>query len=502
MNYRILFKFLGIFLAATGATMVPCWMWAIYFGEWRVLLDFIGSTVVSFLMGLVLFLAGRKADNRFYQREALGLVALGWIVAPVVGALPFWWTGVLGPVDAYFESVSGYTTTGASVFTAEIFESCPKSLMFWRSFTHWLGGIGIILLFIAVLPYLGAGGKQMLRSEQSSIDPQALRPRVRDTALSLLKVYLSLTVLQTLALMVAGMSFFDALCHAFGALATGGYSTRPASVADYHSPLIEFVLIVCMISGATDFALYAAAIKGRWQDFRRDSQWHVYLGILAVATLLVTMDLLGTGTAIDLPSKLDIHEERAYYQEQPLQALRHAAFAVVSIGTTTGFGTEDFDQWPYLSRTILVVLMIMGGCAGSTAGGLKILRVVILAKMLYWRLESTFRPKTVRAIRIRGDIIDHPAQMAVYGYFALYTTWFAFSLLVLSGIGLPFDSAFSAVAACLNGVGPGLELVGPAMNYAFLPAIGKLFLCLCMIMGRLELITVMVLAMPSFWRPR
>lgn len=488
MNGRIIAKYLGHFSIAIGLLMAPSAAWAVWFGEWGALAGILMAMAASCVIGVGMAGVGRTAPPQFYQREALGLVGSAWLWIAAMGALPFLFGGVLGPVDAYFESMSGFTTTGSTVLVD--IEAVPKSLLFWRSFTHWIGGMGIIVLFIAVLPYLGAGGKQLFRSESPGPDPRGLKPRIKDTASILYKIYLGLTTVQTVALMAAGMSFYDALCHTFGTLATGGFSTRQASVGAYDSLAVELIIIVFMICAGTNFALYFAVLRGQWKAFWKDTEWRAYILVLAVCTVLVTANLMwGAWPA----SGAD--EAHGFGK-----ALRSAGFQVVSIMTTTGYGTDDFDTWPHFSRMLLLLLMFVGGCAGSTGGGMKVVRLIMVAKMVYWRLEWTFRPKTVRAIRVSGQVIDENIQRSVYAFFVLYVGCFAGGCLLMSLLGLPFQTAVSSVAATLNNIGPGLELVGPVMDFSAIPAVGKVLLSFFMALGRLELFALCAFFVPSFWR--
>jgi len=493
MNYRLLSKYLGHFSLAIALFMLPSLLCALYYNEWRSVVAFIESMFAACIFGVSLTIIGRGASEQFFQREALALVGIGWLISGGLGALPFIAAGLLSPVDAMFESVSGFTTTGATVITD--IEATDKGLLFWRSFTHWLGGMGIIVLFIAVLPYLGAGGKQLFRSESTGPDPRGLRPRIKNTASILWRIYLALTLLQTVLLMLAGMNLFDALCHTFGTLATGGFSTRQASVAAYDSVAVEIIIIIFMGLAGTNFGLFFAMRRGDWLAPFKSTEWRVYVIILIVASLLIMVNLVG------IQGDVALGPEAAATSEYSLGgALRTAAFQVVSIMTTTGYATENFDAWPQFSRTLLFLLMFVGGCAGSTGGGVKVVRVIMLAKMAYWRLESTFRPKTVRPIRVDTSIVDESTQKTVYGFFVLYMGIFAFGTLFMALLGLPLETAFSAVAATLNNIGPGLQHVGAVHDYSFIPPSGKLFLTLCMVMGRLELFSICVFFIPSFWR--
>jgi trk system potassium uptake protein TrkH len=496
MNYRLIANYLSYFAAALGAAMVPSMLWAVYFKEYGTLLAFVWSAVSCLAVGGAFYYAGRKASLQIQHREALAFVGLSWIIVAGLGALPYVYAGCLSPIDAYFESMSGFTTTGSTVIVA--IEETDYSLLFWRATTHWLGGMGIVVLFIAVLPYLGAGGKQLFKSETPGPNPRGLKPRIQDTASFLYKFYLAMTAAMTIALMLAGMSLFDALCHTFAALGTGGFSTRQASVAAFDSVLIEMVIIFFMIAAGANFSLYFAMVRGDWRALIRDSEFRTYIGILAVSTVVIALTLMGFGV-----QSVDALGDPLPENSNPYgfgKALRDSAFQVVSTMTTTGFASADFDTWPYVSRMLLVVLMCIGGCAGSTAGGLKVIRIMMLVKIVLYRLELTFRPKLVRAVRVAGEVIDDDVQSTVYAHLALFAGWFVFGSLLMSAMGLPFETAVSSVITTLSNVGPGLQLVGAARDFSQIPELGKVFLSLCMALGRLELFTLTVFLVPVFWK--
>lgn len=490
MNYRLISKYLGIFCFALGLTMIPAALWTFYFEDWKALESFALSVGTASMIGGVLVLLGRNASEKLWQREALALVSLSWLAAAVVGALPFIYDGVLGPVDAFFESMSGFTTTGSTVIVD--IEATSKSILFWRSMMQWLGGVGIVVLFIAVLPYLGAGGKQLFKSEASGPDPRGLTPRIKDTASILYKIYGGLTVAMTLALMVAGMNFYDALAHTMTALSSGGFSPRQASVAAYDSVAIEVIIIFFMGAAGTSFALFFTMIRKDWLAPLRDTEWKVYILIAIVAIVFVTANLM-----VGLPSAPTAAEPQAYSLGH---ALRAGSFQVMSILTCTGFVTDDFDRWPSLSRVLLFSLMFIGGCAGSTSGGIKVVRIIILAKVAYWRVEKTFRPKTIRAVRIGDTVIDDETARSIHSFFVMYLAWFLIGSLFMAALGLSFDSAMSSVATTMSNTGPGLGAVGATEDFSHLPAIGKLFLSLCMMMGRLEVFSLFVFFLPAFWK--
>ncbi|MFA6243686.1 MAG: TrkH family potassium uptake protein, partial [Candidatus Hydrogenedentales bacterium] len=443
MNYRILSQYMGMLCIAVGLTMLFSAAWAVYYREWHALEALMGSVAVSVGIGACLRYSGRNAPKRIFEREAIGLVGLTWIAVSALGALPFVFVGALGFNDALFESVSGFTTTGSTVI-ADI-ESIDKSILFWRCFTHWLGGIGIVILFIAVLPYFGAGGKLIVKSESTGPAASLVVPRFRQSALIIFNIYVFLTVVNTIALMVAGMNLHEALCHAFAGLATGGFSTRQASVGAFNSLPIEIVLIVFMLIGGTNFGLFAAMYLGDWKAIIKDSEWRLFIGIFIVATALITVNLMGFHAGFpDQGESFQPIPERQYYGVG--HAIRVGAFQVASCMTDTGFVTDDFDRWPYLSQMILVVLMILGGSAGSTAGGLKIIRILMFAKLCYWRLESTFRPKTVRPLRINGEVVSDAVVHRSFQFLNLYVFWFGFGCLFMSAMGLPFASAVTSMA--------------------------------------------------------
>lgn len=490
MNYRLIAKYLGYLTLALGLLMLPSLLWAAYYREWNSLIAFSESIVATVIISASLFAVGRRATNKMYQREALLIVALSWFVAALVGAFPYIATGSLNPIDAFFESMSGFTTTGSTVI--QDIEAQPKSLLFWRALSQWLGGAGIVVLFVAVLPYLGAGGKQLFKTESTGTDPHGITPRIKDTAAMLYKTYFALTITMAVALMMAGMSFFDSICHTLTTLATGGFSTRQASIAAFDSLAVESVIVFFMIVGGTSLTLIFMMYSKGWREPFKDTEWRFYIGIILLLVLILTANLaLGTHYANDIP------QEKSY----PLaDSLRFGTFQAVTILTGTGFTTHNFDQWPHLSRMILFVVMFFGGCAGSTAGGIKIVRIVMLAKIAYWRIENTFRPKTVRAIRIGKHVIDDDTRKSVHAFFVIYIAWFVVGAVFMSSLGLPFESAMASVAATLNNIGPGFDMIGPTQDYSQIPAVGKLFLSLCMVLGRLELFCICVLFLPAFWR--
>lgn len=488
MNFRLVAKNLAYFAPALGAMMLPSALWAAWFAEWSALAALLLSAIICIFFGAGLWVAGRSVDTPITHREAIGIVAFSWLTVAALGALPYLLDGHLGLVDAYFESMSGFTTAGSTVI--QDIEAFPRSLLFWRAQTQWLGGLGIVILFIAVLPYLGAGGKLLFRSEATGPDPHGLRPHIQDTASVLYRIYIGLTVLQTAALMIAGMSFYDALGHTFTTLATGGFSSRQASIAGFDSVVIEMIIIVFMVIAGTNFALYFAMLRGDRKALFRSTEWRVYMGIMAGATVLITLNILyGTHSAPDTENSYTVG-----------RALRSASFQVASIMTSTGYGTDDFDAWPHFSRYLLLLLMFCGGCAGSTSGGLKVIRLVMLVKIVYWRVEATFRPKTVRAVRVDEEVVSVDVQQMLQAHFALYVGWVVVGTLVMCAVGLDIESAVSSIAATMNTIGPGLGSVGATEDFSQVPVVGKLYLCFSMVLGRLELFSLSVFFLPAYWK--
>lgn len=491
MNYPLVAKYLGFLIFALALLMIPSILCAVYYQEWDALKAFLISLGITAVIAGLMLMLGRKAAPTMFQREALLMVSMSWIVAAAIGAIPYVVMGSLGIVDAYFESMSGFTTTGSTVI--QDIEAQPKSLLFWRSLSQWLGGVGVVMMAIAVLPYLGAGGKQLFKGESSGENPRSMSPRIKDTAQMLYRAYLTLTISMTLLLMMAGMGFYDAVCHTMSTISSGGFSTRQSSIAAFDSVAIETIIIAFMLIAGTSFSLIFVVFNRDWKALFRDTEWRVFIGIFAAVTGIATLNVY-LGTPNVHPSAFPDDPHTLGY------SLRIAAFQVTSTLTGTGFNTHDYTTWPHLSIMILFVIMFFGGCAGSTTGGLKVVRLVMLSKIVYWRVENTFRPKTVRAVRVNDYVIDDETRKSVNAFFVIYIGWFVFGSVFMTALGLPFESAMGSVAATLNNIGPGLGSVGPSNDFSQVPAIGKLFLSMCMALGRLELFSICVLLIPGFWR--
>ena len=480
MNRKMIGKVLGFILLLECVFLFPSALIAIADGQMDVLRAFIGAMAAALAAGLALSFTCRNAENHFYAREGFLIVGLGWIVLSVVGALPFYLSGEIPRfVDALFEVISGFTTTGASILAAV--EDMSRGLLFWRSFTHWLGGMGILVFVLAVVP-VGEGGYSLyvLRAESPGPTVDKLVPKMRQSAMILYGIYIALTVLDVIFLLAGGMDLFEALCTAFGTAGTGGFGIKNDSMASY-SPYIQTVCTVFMALFGVNFSLYFLLLLGRVKDVLKSDELRLYLGIM-----------LGSMGAIAL-------NIRSLYPSLK-EAFHHAAFAVSSIMTTTGFATEDFDLWPQFSRTILVVLMVVGASAGSTGGGIKCARVVILFRTLSARLRQMLHPRSVNLVRMEGKTVSDDTIQGVYTYMTAYCAIAVLSVLLLSLDDLSLETNFTAVMACLNNIGPGLDLVGPTRNYAHFSDLSKVVLMLNMLLGRLEIFPLLLMLSPRTWR--
>ncbi len=480
MNLILTLRILGALLLFLGASLFVPLPFSFYYadGAWPA---FVLSAVICFVVGGFLF-RFCKSSKELTVREGFAVVTFGWGVFAVFGALPYLLSGAISsPLDAIFETMSGFTTTGSTILTD--IEALPQSLLFWRSLTHWLGGMGIIVLSLAILPMLGVGGMQLFKAEVPGPTADRLKPRIQDTAKMLWGVYFLLTLVETLLLMFGGMSFFDAVCHSFATLATGGFSTRNGSIAAYNSSYIDGVITLFMILAGINFALHFQVLRGKAGEFFRSEELRVYLGIILVATVVI-MIFNWTGGVYP----------------QFWENFRYSIFQVSSIMTTTGFGTADYELWPVLPQYILVLLMFIGGCAGSTGGGMKVARILLLFKHAQVQVFRLIHPRAIRLVKLGNRPVDKDVLQSILGFFALFIGVFVVGSLLVAASGMDLVSAGGAVVACLSNIGPGLGSVGPVDNFSHVPGFGKAVLIVCMLMGRLELFTVLVLFFPSFWR--
>lgn len=479
MHLSSVVNILGLLLMFLAAAMLLPVPFSLYYGDTDYL-ALILSALITSALGYVAFRFS-KFQKDVRSKEGFAVVTLGWLFFSLFGSLPFIIAGSIPSfTDAFFETMSGFTTTGATILRD--IEKLPHGILFWRSLTHWIGGMGIIVLSLAILPFLGVGGMQMFKAEVPGPVADKLTPRITQTAKILWGVYLVFTVAETALLMLGGMNLFEALCHAFGTLATGGYSTKNASVGAYASAYIDYVIIVFMMLAGINFSLHYRFLRGDFKAYLNNREFLVFLLIIGLATFFIGLDTF-------FRSNLSL-----------LRTFRDTLFQVVSILTTTGYGTADYEQWSAGSQIVLFFLMFIGGCAGSTGGGMKVIRIFVLTKFVFSEIVRLLHPHAVVPVRIGKTAIGRDVLTNVFGFFILYVFIFSISVLIMAELGLDIVSAFGAVAASLGNIGPGLGSVGPMDNYAHLPALGKWILSLLMLMGRLELFTVVILFSPSFWR--
>lgn len=440
---------------------------------------FAGSGLASVAGGLLV----RKfipSEGRIGRRECFLIVVWGWLMAAAIGSVPFLVGGTFTTfTDAFFETMSGISTTGATLIPD--IEAQPYSILFWRSFIQWLGGMGIIVLFVAVLPNLG-GGARLFMAEVPGPVPERIQPRIQATAKTLWLIYVGLSGLLAVLLLAGGMSVFDSVTHTFTTMATGGFSTRQDSIGAFASPFIRITIMCFTLVAGCNFALYFKLLSGRPGAMWRDGEFRFYLTLVALATALLFVGIMSGGGM------------------QPGPALLDSGFQAASIMTTTGFTTADYEVWPPLARGILLLLMFVGGCAGSTGGSIKVGRLLILFKHAAGEVSRFTNPRRVSLTKVNGNAIKTDVINAVLAFVFLYMLVFAVGTVIMAGLGLDLTTAAGAVAACLGNIGPGFGLVGPSYTYEVVPAVGKWVLALCMLLGRLEVYTVIALLLPGFWR--
>ncbi|SES65556.1 trk system potassium uptake protein TrkH [Methanococcoides vulcani] len=478
MNFGIVFSVLGSLLRFLGPMMLVPLGVALYYGEspYPFAVAFSFTTIV----GSILSFRYSSSDEREWEkREGFAIVAFGWFAAALFGSIPYMFDGVTF-LNALFESMSGFTTTGATVFVD--IETHSRSLLFWRSMTQWIGGMGIIMLFIAILPKLGVAGRQMFRAEAPGPKEDQLKPRIRETAKILWAVYVSISVVELLLLLIAGMSFYDACMHTFTTMACGGFSPYADSVAAFNSPLIEGIITLFMFIAGANFALHYKTLYSDKKSLLKDNEFKFYFVIVGLATVLLTL-ILWRDTPDSIPT-----------------SFRYAVFQVVSILTTTGYATTDFNLWADSGKVVLLAMMFIGGCAGSTAGGIKVVRLLLLLKYARSELFKAIHPKAVRPIKFNGKSVPVDIMHAIISFVVIYFLIFLISSAILSIFGMDLTSSVTASIATLGNIGPGFNMVGPMANFSTVPAIGKLVLIANMWIGRLEVFTVIVMLTPEFWR--
>ena len=478
MNVKSISRTVGLILLITGIFQLFPLLIAVIDHEPRNILAYIESLCLILLVGSALLLFSRGGNRMFSAQEGFAATGLSWIFMSAFGALPFFLSGQIPSyVDAFFEMVSGFTTTGASILTDV--EALSRCNLFWRSFSHWVGGMGILVFMLALLPAMGGATIHILRAESPGPSVGKVVPKIRDSAKITYEIYLALTVLLVILYLAGGMSLFDSLCIAFGTAGTGGFAVRTSSCAEY-SPYIQTVTTIFMILFGVNFTVYFLLLQRKFRQALRSSELWTYLGVILVATLAISLNIFRSMSSFG-------------------QAVHHAAFTVSSLITTTGYGTVDFNLWPEFSRVILCFLMVMGACAGSTGGGFKVSRIVILCRYANNELKRLIHPRTVNVVQVDGKQISRETVHGVLVYTLFYIFIAMASMLLISLDNFDASTTVSSVLATLNNIGPGLGAVGPAASFAGLSDLSKAVLCLDMLAGRLEIFPLLVLLLPSTW---
>ena len=480
MNVAVVFNLVGVVILFSSLFMIVPVLTAFYYGGQD--LSALGiSFLITFLGGLLLyFLTKSQKKVELKHRDGFAVVTFAWIAMAMFGALPYIISGVsLSFTDAYFESMAGFTTTGASVFSN--IEEFPKGILLWRSLTQWIGGMGIIVFSLAILPMLGAGGMQLFKAEVPDIGVEKLKPRIIDMAKSLWYIYAGLTAALALLLLISGMDLFDAVCHSLTTMATGGFSTKSSSIAYFQSGYIEVIITIFMFLACINFSLLFYALRGKLSRLAKSSEFKFYCSVVVVSIIIVTLNI------------------RASEHLSILDALRYASFQVVSI-MTTGFTTADYEMWPVLSQVLLIFLMLFGGMVGSTGGGMKQVRILLMFKQAYRELYQLIHPHAVTALRLDGKNVDKETLGGIWGFLFLFVLIAVTATLCMAALGLDIITSASTVISAMSNVGPALGEAGPSDNYSTIPTAGKWVLMFCMLVGRLEIYTVILLFVPIFWQ--
>lgn len=482
MNFPLVLNLTGIVLFFTSFFMLIPALVSFFYGSADLNAILLSFAVTSSIGGVIFLATSKHRKEEISHRESFLMVTLSWIAIAIAGALPFIFSGEIPSItDAVFESMSGFTTTGASILTNV--EGLSRGVLFWRSLTHWIGGSGIIVFFVAVLPLMGVGGGQIFRAEVSQVVPEKMKPRIIDTAKTLWKIYIAFTILGVILLYLGGMDIYDSLCHTFGAIGTGGFSTKNLSIGAYASSYIHYVIILLMLAGGTSFTLHYQALRESKSitGYMKDNEFAFYISVIIAATVLIILATYGQN-----------------YESIAL-SFRDALFQVVSITTATGFATTDYEQWPVFTQALLLCLMFIGGMAGSTAGGMKQVRVMLIIKQIYREFYHLIHKRALSSIKLNDRTVPKNLLGNVWGFVFLFIMIWILSSLGMAALGLdPVTSASTTISAMSN-VGPALGQAGPAENYSSIPLAGKWILTFCMLAGRLEVYTILILFMPAYW---
>jgi trk system potassium uptake protein TrkH len=495
LNFKVILHVMGLLLICNGGFMLLSVLISFIYKD-GVTLGMSAAALVTLLIGTLLMFTTRGHRKELKVREGYIIVSFGWIFMALSGSLPYVMTKAIPDfTNAFFETMSGYTTTGASILND--IESIPKGVLFWRSLTHWIGGMGIIVLAIAILPLLGIGGMQLFAAESPGPSADKLKPRITDTAKRLWLIYVSYTAAETLLLMLAGMDFFDAINHAFSTLSTGGFSTKNASMAYWNdNPMIQYIIILFMFLAGSNFVMSYFAFKGRVQRVLQDDEfkWYFYFvgAFTIISSLIVYFQADVSLSSIDHPMVWGEGES----------AFRHSLFQVLTVITTTGFVSADFTMWTPFLTIFYFGMFFLGGCAGSTAGGVKVMRHIIMIRNGFIEFKRTLHPNAILPVRFNKKSINSDIVFNIQGFFILYMLSFIIGAVVLAALGLDFETAIGGAASSLGNIGPAFGALSPVNNFDLLPDFGKWWCSFLMLIGRLELFTVLIILTPFFWRNR
>ncbi len=480
INFKRIFNSISLLLLIEAFFILVCIPFSLYYGG-EDAFPLLISAIITGFAGVTGWFFTKNAKKEIGKRDGYIIVTMVWVVFSVFGSLPFVISGSIPAFsDAFFETMSGFTTTGATILND--IEAMPHGLLMWRSLTQWLGGMGIIVLSLAILPILGIGGMQLFVAEVPGPTKEKLHPRVKETAKRLWGIYTIFTLAQTFLLMLGGMNFFDAINHSFTTMSTGGFSTKQASIAYFDSPYIQYVLIFFMVLAGTNFMLSYFALHFKLDKFWKNEEFRFYIGFILFFTIIISAGLyIGVGSGIE-------------------KSFRDAAFQVVSIITTTGFVTADYLAWPPVLTIMIFVIMFIGGSAGSTGGGVKVVRVLLVLKNSYIELKKMLNPHAIISVKYNNHVVSPNVIGNVITFIMIYILILIFSVAVISSFGYDMDTSLGAVASALGNIGPGLGRVGPVETYSHFPVVGKWYLSFLMLLGRLELFTVLILFAPAFWR--
>lgn len=479
INISIVLKVLSFLLIVEGLFMLSGIGFAIYYDE--SILPLLYSSLITISVGLPIFSVTKRKDKKhFGKREGYLIVALTWVIISIFGTLPFILSGTITEfTDAFFETISGFTTTGATILTD--IEVVPKNILYWRAMTHWIGGMGIIVLTVAILPFLGIGGLQLMIAEMPGITPDKLHPRITETAKRFWGIYMIFTIIEVILLWIGEMDFFESVCHSFATMATGGFSTRNASIAAF-GPYSQYIIVIFMFFAGTNFTLHYFAMHRQFRKVVDNEEFRVYFWIVALLTIFISGGLF-------ISENLSLEN-----------SFRDAIFTVVSILTTTGFVTADYSLWPSFLWMLIFALMFIGGSAGSTGGGVKIIRILLLVKNSLLEMKRSIHPQAIIPVKYNKKTVSQQLIFNIMAFFLIYFIIFSVSTIIISMFGYDFQTSIGAAIATLGNIGPGIGNVGPVDNYAFFAMPAKWILSFLMLLGRLELFTILIVISPAFWK--